>query len=169
MKTEHADDDAIVDDTAGQAYVEQFAQQTFDRGEKVLRADKVTRYAPLPPIPPIPHQDKTPSPSQTMPNIVVPKTNRRHIRRRGSLLPTHIRLGAPRRRDAKEDQVRKVERRPHPPRYKRGPGPQRVEPQAGRGGPRRRRRRGRPGRGGGAAVGRGAAQGGGQPQPAAPA
>lgn len=46
MKTEHADDDAIVDDTAGQAYVEQFAQQTFDRGEKVLRADKVTRYAP---------------------------------------------------------------------------------------------------------------------------
>lgn len=46
MKTEHADDDAIVDDTAGQAYVEQFAQQTFDRGEKVLRADKVTRYSP---------------------------------------------------------------------------------------------------------------------------
>lgn len=49
MKTEHAEDDAIVDDTAGQAYVEQFAQQTFDRGEKVLRADKVTRYAPPPP------------------------------------------------------------------------------------------------------------------------
>lgn len=48
MKTEHADDDAIVDDTAGQAYVEQFAQQTFDRGEKVLRANKVTRYAPSP-------------------------------------------------------------------------------------------------------------------------
>ena len=43
MKTEHAEDDAITDDTAGQAYVEQFAQQTFDRGEKVLRADKVTR------------------------------------------------------------------------------------------------------------------------------
>jgi hypothetical protein len=42
-KQEHADDDAIVDDTAGQAYVEQFAQQTFERGEKVLRANKVTR------------------------------------------------------------------------------------------------------------------------------
>ena len=43
MKIEHADDDTIIDDTAGRAYVEQFAQQTFDRGEKVLRADKVTR------------------------------------------------------------------------------------------------------------------------------
>ncbi|SPO02574.1 uncharacterized protein DNG_05247 [Cephalotrichum gorgonifer] len=42
-KAEHAEDDAIVDDTAGQAYVEQFAQQTFDRGEKVLRANMVTR------------------------------------------------------------------------------------------------------------------------------
>ncbi|PKS08347.1 hypothetical protein jhhlp_005291 [Lomentospora prolificans] len=43
MKTEHPDDDAIIDDTAGQAYVEQFAQQTFDRCEKVLQANKVTR------------------------------------------------------------------------------------------------------------------------------
>lgn len=42
-KTERADDDAIVDNTAGQAYVEQFAQQTFDRAERTLRADKVTR------------------------------------------------------------------------------------------------------------------------------
>lgn len=64
MKTEHAEDDAIVDDTAGQAYVEQFAQQTFDRGEKVLRADKVTRYVPAPALPlPFP-RDET-SPSQT--------------------------------------------------------------------------------------------------------
>ena len=45
MKTEHPDDDAIIDDTAGQAYVEQFAQQTFDRCEKVLQANKVTRFA----------------------------------------------------------------------------------------------------------------------------
>ncbi|KAF4461373.1 Vacuolar sorting-associated VTA1 like, partial [Fusarium albosuccineum] len=42
-KTERADDDAIVDNVAGQAYVEQFAQQTFDRAERTLRADKVTR------------------------------------------------------------------------------------------------------------------------------
>lgn len=66
MKTEHAEDDAIVDDTAGQAYVEQFAQQTFDRGEKVLRADKVTRYAPAPaPALPLPFPRDETSPSQT--------------------------------------------------------------------------------------------------------
>lgn len=42
-KTERPDDDAIIDNTAGQAYVEQFAQQTFDRAERTLRANKVTR------------------------------------------------------------------------------------------------------------------------------
>lgn len=42
-KTERADDEAIIDNAAGQAYVEQFAQQTFDRAERALRADKVTR------------------------------------------------------------------------------------------------------------------------------
>ncbi|KAH8174702.1 hypothetical protein LIA77_06121 [Sarocladium implicatum] len=42
-KTERATDDAIVDNTAGQAYVEQFANETFDRAERTLRADKVTR------------------------------------------------------------------------------------------------------------------------------
>jgi vacuolar protein sorting-associated protein VTA1 len=42
-KTERADDDAIVDNTAGQAYVEQFAQETFDRAERAMIADKVTR------------------------------------------------------------------------------------------------------------------------------
>ncbi|KAL1889530.1 hypothetical protein Cpir12675_005747 [Ceratocystis pirilliformis] len=41
-KTEHADE-TITDDTAGQAYVEQFAQQAFERGERVLRANKVTK------------------------------------------------------------------------------------------------------------------------------
>ena len=62
MKTEHADDDAIVDDTAGQAYVEQFAQQTLDRGEKVLRANKVTKYASLFPSSHFPRQDTLSSP-----------------------------------------------------------------------------------------------------------
>ncbi|KAH6887745.1 Vta1 like-domain-containing protein [Thelonectria olida] len=42
-KIDRADDDAVVDNTAGQAYVEQFAQQTFDRAERTLRANKVTR------------------------------------------------------------------------------------------------------------------------------
>ncbi|UNI22969.1 hypothetical protein JDV02_008811 [Purpureocillium takamizusanense] len=42
-KAERADDDAIVDNDAGQAYVEQFAQETFARAERALRADRVTR------------------------------------------------------------------------------------------------------------------------------
>ncbi|ATY60567.1 hypothetical protein CCM_02849 [Cordyceps militaris CM01] len=42
-KAERADDDAITDNTAGQAYVEMFAQETFDRAERTMRADKVTR------------------------------------------------------------------------------------------------------------------------------
>ncbi|RSL51529.1 hypothetical protein CEP54_011375 [Fusarium duplospermum] len=42
-KTERADDDAIVDNVAGQAYVEQFANETFDRADRTLRANKVTR------------------------------------------------------------------------------------------------------------------------------
>jgi vacuolar protein sorting-associated protein VTA1 len=43
-KVEHADDDSIVDNDAAKAYVEQFAQQTFDRAERTLRANKVTRW-----------------------------------------------------------------------------------------------------------------------------
>ncbi|KAG5926203.1 hypothetical protein E4U42_003543 [Claviceps africana] len=42
-KTERAEDDAVVDNTAGQAYVEQFAQETFSRAERAMRANKVTR------------------------------------------------------------------------------------------------------------------------------
>lgn len=42
-KTEHATEDAIVDNDAAQAYVEMFAQQTFDRAERTLRANKVTK------------------------------------------------------------------------------------------------------------------------------
>ncbi|KAF6809063.1 vacuolar protein sorting-associated protein vta1 like protein [Colletotrichum sojae] len=43
IKTENANDEAITDDTVGQAYVEQFAQEAFDRAEKVMRANRVTR------------------------------------------------------------------------------------------------------------------------------
>ncbi|KAI1191829.1 Vta1 like-domain-containing protein [Nemania serpens] len=43
MKTDQADNDAILDDVAGQAYVEQFAQETFDRALRPLRANKVTQ------------------------------------------------------------------------------------------------------------------------------
>lgn len=41
-KTEYANEDAIIDDTAAQAYVEQFAQETLDRAERVIKANKVT-------------------------------------------------------------------------------------------------------------------------------
>ncbi|KAI0538881.1 Vta1 like-domain-containing protein [Xylaria digitata] len=43
MKTDQADNDAILDDVAGQAYVEQFAQETFERALRPLKADKVTQ------------------------------------------------------------------------------------------------------------------------------
>ncbi|MCJ1479058.1 hypothetical protein MMC13_007742 [Lambiella insularis] len=42
-KLEHSDDDAITDDVAGQAYVEQFGLETFQRAENAIRANKVTR------------------------------------------------------------------------------------------------------------------------------
>lgn len=44
-KAEYANEDAITDDTAGQAYVEQFAQETLDRAERVVKANRVTQYA----------------------------------------------------------------------------------------------------------------------------
>lgn len=43
MKVEHAGDESIVDNDVAKAYVEQFAQQTFDRAEKAMSADKATR------------------------------------------------------------------------------------------------------------------------------
>ncbi|KAJ2973861.1 hypothetical protein NUW58_g8831 [Xylaria curta] len=43
MKTEQAGNDAIHDDVAGQAYVELFAQETFDRALRPLKANKVTQ------------------------------------------------------------------------------------------------------------------------------
>ncbi|KAL2255842.1 hypothetical protein VTK26DRAFT_2625 [Humicola hyalothermophila] len=42
-KAEYADEDAVTDDAAGQAYVEQFAQETLDRAERVVRANRVTQ------------------------------------------------------------------------------------------------------------------------------
>jgi Vta1 like len=38
-------DDAITDDAAGQAYVEQFGLETFERADRAVRANKVTKYA----------------------------------------------------------------------------------------------------------------------------
>lgn len=42
-KSKFAHEDAITDDTAGQAYIEQFAQETLDRAERVVKANKVTQ------------------------------------------------------------------------------------------------------------------------------
>ncbi|KAL2161738.1 hypothetical protein VTH06DRAFT_8300 [Thermothelomyces fergusii] len=42
-KAEYANEDAITDDAAGQAYVEQFAQETLDRAERVVKAGRVTQ------------------------------------------------------------------------------------------------------------------------------
>lgn len=43
IKADNATNDAIVDDTAGQAYVEQFALETFNRADRAIQADKVTK------------------------------------------------------------------------------------------------------------------------------
>ncbi len=43
-KNEYASEDAVTDDAAGQAYVEQFAQETLDRAQRVVKANKVTAY-----------------------------------------------------------------------------------------------------------------------------
>ncbi|KAL8766946.1 MAG: hypothetical protein Q9209_006427 [Squamulea sp. 1 TL-2023] len=43
IKTEHGTDDTIVDDVAAQAYVEQFAHETFQRAENAMKANKASR------------------------------------------------------------------------------------------------------------------------------
>ncbi|PQE31489.1 Vacuolar sorting-associated vts1 protein [Rutstroemia sp. NJR-2017a WRK4] len=43
IKAENADNDAILDDTAGQAYVEQFGLETFLRADRAVQASKVTK------------------------------------------------------------------------------------------------------------------------------
>ena len=45
IKSENSANDAIVDDTAGQAYVEQFGLETFTRADRAVQANKVTRSA----------------------------------------------------------------------------------------------------------------------------
>jgi len=44
FKQENAGNDAIHDDVAAQAYVEQFATETFQRADTPMRARKATRY-----------------------------------------------------------------------------------------------------------------------------
>lgn len=43
IKADNATNDAIVDDMAGQAYVEHFASETFDRASRAVDASKVTK------------------------------------------------------------------------------------------------------------------------------
>jgi vacuolar protein sorting-associated protein VTA1 len=43
IKADNATNDAILDDIAGQAYVEQFASETFDRADRAVNANKVTK------------------------------------------------------------------------------------------------------------------------------
>ncbi|MCJ1468970.1 hypothetical protein MMC07_007601 [Pseudocyphellaria aurata] len=42
-KADHQDNDAIVDDLAGQAYIEQFGAETFSRAENAMKLNKATR------------------------------------------------------------------------------------------------------------------------------
>ncbi|KAK3694452.1 Vta1 like-domain-containing protein [Podospora appendiculata] len=42
-KAEYPNEAAILDDAAGQAYVEQFAQETLDRAERVVKANRVSQ------------------------------------------------------------------------------------------------------------------------------
>lgn len=44
IKADNPTNDAIMDDMAGQAYVEHFASETFDRADRTVHANKVTKY-----------------------------------------------------------------------------------------------------------------------------
>lgn len=46
IKSENPDNDAIMDETAGQAYVEQFGMEIFSRADRAVEANKVTKYEP---------------------------------------------------------------------------------------------------------------------------
>jgi vacuolar protein sorting-associated protein VTA1 len=46
-KADFGDNDAIMDDMAGQAYVEQFGLKTFLRAENAMKANKASRYCLL--------------------------------------------------------------------------------------------------------------------------
>jgi vacuolar protein sorting-associated protein VTA1 len=43
-KSRQADNDAITDDVAAQAFVEQFAIETFQRADNAVRANKASAY-----------------------------------------------------------------------------------------------------------------------------
>lgn len=43
MKIEHVQDDAVIDDAAGKAYVEQFGLETFLRAERTIQQNKASR------------------------------------------------------------------------------------------------------------------------------
>ena len=43
IKADNATNDAIVDDTAGQAYVEHFGLETFFRADRTVKANAVTK------------------------------------------------------------------------------------------------------------------------------
>ncbi|KAI9648153.1 hypothetical protein NHQ30_002785 [Ciborinia camelliae] len=43
IKSENPDNDAIMDETAGQAYVEQFGMEIFSRADRAVEANKVTK------------------------------------------------------------------------------------------------------------------------------
>lgn len=43
VKTEQAGNDAITDDIAAKAYIEQFALETFQRADDAIHTDKATR------------------------------------------------------------------------------------------------------------------------------
>lgn len=44
-KADHRDNEAIVDDSAGQAYVDQFGTETLERAENAMKLNKATRYS----------------------------------------------------------------------------------------------------------------------------
>ena len=46
MKTEHAGEDAITDEVAAKAYMEQFGIETFLRADNAVRANKASKYGP---------------------------------------------------------------------------------------------------------------------------
>jgi vacuolar protein sorting-associated protein VTA1 len=43
MKLEYIEDDAIIDDVAGKAMIEQFGLEVFQKAENAMRANKATR------------------------------------------------------------------------------------------------------------------------------
>ena len=45
-KSDFKENDAITDEVAGQAYIEQFALETFQRADNAMKANKASRYCP---------------------------------------------------------------------------------------------------------------------------